>query len=105
MLVGLDICSTERMARLIRNSPFVVSEVFSESEIAYCSSRKRTELHFAARWSAKEALLKALGIGVLRYDLSKIEIAHGEAGKPYINITSTAIELEMQRIVGIVDYV
>src|ERR1041385_9231746 len=99
MLVGLDICSTERMARLIRNSPFVVNEVFSEGEIAYCSSRKRPELHFAARWSAKEALFKALGFGVLRYDLSGIEVAHGEGGKPYINIISNDIELEMQRII------
>ncbi len=62
--VGVDIIEVERIERAVeRLGRRFVERVFTEGEIAYCSSRPRPAQHFAARFAAKEAALKALGIG------------------------------------------
>ena len=40
-----------------------LSRVFTAREIAYCTDRKMSELHYAGRWAAKEAVVKALCSG------------------------------------------
>jgi holo-[acyl-carrier protein] synthase len=52
------------MARLAAENPEVLDQIFTEREQLYCKSRGRPAEHMAARFAAKEAILKALGTGL-----------------------------------------
>ena len=61
--IGIDLIETARVEEKIAKDSGFREYVFSENEIAYCESKTNRFEHFAARFAAKEALLKALGTG------------------------------------------
>ena len=62
--IGTDIVECLRIAQMIeRHGELFLTRVFTPREIEYCSSRKAATQHYAGRWAAKEAILKALGTG------------------------------------------
>jgi len=66
MIVGLgtDIIQVERMrAAIERRGERILNRLFTPTERAYCESRPRPVEHYAARFAAKEAAMKALGTG------------------------------------------
>ncbi len=59
--IGIDLCPISRMAQAIsRHGGRFEARVFTAAERAYCNERGQPAQHFAARFAAKEALLKAL---------------------------------------------
>jgi holo-[acyl-carrier protein] synthase len=82
--IGIDMIEVDRVAEKIAMSGGFREKVFSISEIAFCESKgKNKAQHYAARFAAKEAFLKATGFGlVLGYELSDIEVTIDGAGKP-----------------------
>src|SRR2546428_12564486 len=63
--VGVDLVKIERMREVIaRWDERFLRRVFTEQEIAYCRARRDPVPHFAARFAAKEAGMKALGTGL-----------------------------------------
>ncbi|MBQ4333837.1 MAG: holo-ACP synthase [Myxococcaceae bacterium] len=80
--IGTDLVEVERMARSIARERFV-EEVFGPRERAYCESTARPGEHFAARFAAKEAFLKAIGVGLFSgVALADIEVVNEESGRP-----------------------
>ena len=62
--LGLDATDIERIADTIeRYGERFLQRVFTEGEVAYCTRRKVPAIHFAGRFAAKEAAMKALGTG------------------------------------------
>jgi holo-[acyl-carrier protein] synthase len=62
--LGLDATDIDRIAATIeRYGERFVRRVFTEGEVAYCTRRKVPAIHFAGRFAAKEAAMKALGTG------------------------------------------
>jgi holo-[acyl-carrier protein] synthase len=62
--LGLDATDIERIADTIeRYGNRFLSRIFTEEEIAYCTRRREPAIHFAGRFAAKEAAMKALGTG------------------------------------------
>lgn len=89
MKVGIDILDVVRMEKFVQNEHFL-DKYFTEYEIAYVSRTRRTTQSLAGIYSAKEAFLKALGIGIGGgIALNEIEIRHENTGKPYISLTSS----------------
>lgn len=81
--VGMDIIEVSRVSRNLSRTSGLKDRLFTPAEIAYCESKLRSAEHFAARFAAKEAFLKALGTGWrggLRFD--EIEILNDERGRP-----------------------
>jgi len=88
--IGIDIIETVRMAEKISKKNGFAKHVFSASEIKYCESQKNKAEHYAGRFAAKEALLKALGTGLSgNFTLNEIEVRHDEMGKPSFYFTGT----------------
>jgi holo-[acyl-carrier protein] synthase len=85
--VGIDTCEVARMEEKVTHHKGFKEKVFSPAEIAFCEARKERGQHYAARFAAKEAFLKATGYGLtLGYDLADIEVISDEAGKPMLEL-------------------
>ncbi len=84
--VGTDIVEVLRIAQMIeRHGELFLNRVFTPREIEYCSARRAATQHYAGRWAAKEAILKALGTGWARgIQWRDMEIRNDGAGKPSV---------------------
>ena len=87
VLVGTDIVAVERLSRLIAEQPEIAAEIFTAREIAYCEGRRRRNEHLAARFAAKEAVLKALGTGLGRgMRWTDVEVVNQINGRPEVRL-------------------
>jgi holo-[acyl-carrier protein] synthase len=84
--VGTDILEIERIREVIsREGEAFIKRIFTPQEQAYCQKYKDPMPQFAARFSAKESIVKALGCGVgEKIGWQDIEISHDKAGKPIV---------------------
>jgi len=90
--IGSDIFEVGRMKQeLERNGNGLKNKLFTPGEIAYCESKRYPERHFAARFAAKEAFLKALTTG-LTTEMSwrEVEVQNKENGQPYLVLSGQA---------------
>jgi holo-[acyl-carrier protein] synthase len=62
--VGIDLIEIERIERALERRPRLAERLFTDGELAYARGRARPGRHLAARFAAKEAVIKALGAGV-----------------------------------------
>ena len=92
--VGVDIVEVDRIGQMIRHhGRRFLARVFTEGEIAYSRTRKRSAEHFAARFAAKEAVAKALRTGLRRGITWKdIEVVVGELGQPDVRLGGGAAD-------------
>jgi holo-[acyl-carrier protein] synthase len=99
--IGTDIVETLRIAQMIeRHGELFLGRVFTPHEIEYCSVRKAATQHYAGRWAAKEAVLKALGTGWSRgISWRDIEVRNELGGRPLIVLDGGA--LDVSRRLGI----
>lgn len=90
--LGTDIVECLRIARMIeRHGELFITRVYTDHEIEYCSARKAATQHYAGRWAAKEAVLKALGTGWRRgISWRDIEICNDRHGSPSVNLRGGA---------------
>ena len=61
-MIGLDLLEIERLERALERHPALAERVFTEAERSYAAGRARPAQHLAARFCAKEAVAKALGM-------------------------------------------
>lgn len=97
--VGTDLARISRFKRLLEEGKDgVVRRLFSEAERAYSLEKKDPSPHLAARFAAKEAFLKALGLG-LRHGLSwqDIEVVRDDLGKPSLALAGEAARICRER--------
>ena len=105
MKVGVDLIEIDRIRRAIERYPRFRERCFTEAERAYCDSRKNPAQSYAGRFAGKEAVGKALGLGVARaFAWRDIEIVgrpkpsvtlHGRARAWADGMTAGAIDLSM----------
>jgi holo-[acyl-carrier protein] synthase len=93
--IGVDIIEVRRVRETIARTPRFAERVFTEAERAYCDSRGAAAAqHYAARFAAKEAALKALQTGwsggIAWQD---VEVASKDSGAPVILFHRRAREL------------
>jgi holo-[acyl-carrier protein] synthase len=88
--IGIDLIEIERLERALERRPALAERVFSAAELAHARRRRRPGRHLAARFAAKEAALKALGIGGLR--LHEVEVEGGEDEAPRLRLHGSAAE-------------
>jgi len=80
---GTDIIEVKRVEDKLLRTGGLKDRLFTAGEIAYCESKHRPALHFAARFAAKEAFLKAMGTGWSGgHKFSEIEVVNNALGKP-----------------------
>lgn len=92
--LGVDIVEIERMRRILARTKSFAARVFSEEERAYCDATAAPETHYATRFAAKEAVLKALGTGFSRgIGPRDVEVRRTAKGRPYAVLHGRAREV------------
>jgi holo-[acyl-carrier protein] synthase len=91
--LGVDIVEIDRMAAAIERRPRILERCFSEEEREYAASRNRPEVHYALRFAAKEAVLKALGTGFSGMRFTDVQVARDERGRPVPKLSGRAAEV------------
>lgn len=96
--IGIDVVEVDRIASAIgRHGESFLAKLFTASERAYCEAQKKSSLHFAARFAAKEAVSKALGTGIGgQAGWLDLEITRDSAGAPKLVLSGTAAEFARQ---------
>ncbi|HTP66888.1 MAG TPA: holo-[acyl-carrier-protein] synthase [Geobacteraceae bacterium] len=92
---GIDIVDISRFERFVReNNEPLFRRLFTEQEQAYCADRRRSAQHYALRFAAKEAFVKALGTGladgIAWHDM---EVVNDPSGKPDLVLSGRAADL------------
>jgi holo-[acyl-carrier protein] synthase len=75
--VGIDLLEIERLERALARRPRLAERLFTAAEREYAATRARPARHLAARFAAKEAVVKALGLRG-GFGLGEIEVVAGE---------------------------
>jgi holo-[acyl-carrier protein] synthase len=90
--IGADVVEILRIKKsALRFGRRFFERVFTDNEIKYCQSKKRGYEHLAARFAAKEAVLKALGVGWPMIPLKHVEVVNDPStGSPEIRLYGKA---------------
>lgn len=108
--VGTDVIEVDRIRKVIERTPSFVERIYTDGEIEYCFSNgdsrpplaggwvsqdlsDLTAQRLAARFAAKEAVMKALGVGLGAAEFKDIEVVSSDSGKPELKISGKAKEL------------
>lgn len=92
--LGVDIVDISRFRNILKRTPSFERRMFSKSEIAYCEKMNDKVPHLAARFAAKEAVLKSLGCGFSSgIGYRDIEVVLEKSNKPTVNLFSRAAEV------------
>ena len=99
--VGIDLCEISRMEKLIQDDHFLV-RFFSTEEQAYIHAKGKTGAQsMAGIFAAKEALTKALGVGIAA-DIRDISVLHDANGAPYYSLSGDYARMAEER--GIITF-
>lgn len=98
---GVDLVGIAKFKDIFQRNKDFISDIFTEEEREYCLSKKEPYIHFAGRFAAKEACIKALGIGLsgagIDHSFQEIEVTSHSSGKPLISINGWAAKVAAKR--------
>jgi holo-[acyl-carrier protein] synthase len=86
--IGIDLIEVERIESALERRPRLADRLFTQAELDYSAARARPGRHLAARFAAKEAALKALGLGGMR--MGQVEVLGGGGGAPTLRLSGDA---------------
>ena len=96
--LGVDIVEIERMRSILERTKSFAEKVFSEAERAYCDKKSNPAAHYATRFAAKEAVVKALGTGFSDgIWVRDIEVVRTAKGRPQVVLSGRAKEVAEQQ--------
>ncbi|CAB4581617.1 unannotated protein [freshwater metagenome] len=95
--IGNDLVDLDRFRRVLERRPGLREKLFTEAEREYAVRRSDPTERFAVRFAAKEAVLKAMGVGIGAADWHDIEVLRDEDGRPSVSLTGRAAALAAQQ--------
>jgi holo-[acyl-carrier protein] synthase len=87
--VGIDVVDVDRFRRVLERTPRLVERVFAPGEREAGAARPDPAEFFAARFAAKEAVLKVLAHGIFELPLPEIEVRGGGEAAPWLALGPT----------------
>jgi holo-[acyl-carrier protein] synthase len=88
--IGTDLVELDRFRTTLERTPGIKTRTFTSAEQAYCDAKNDPTERYAVRWAAKEAVMKAMGVGLGVVSMSDIEVVREESGAPSIVLHDTA---------------
>ena len=91
--IGVDVVEIERFRRSLERTPTMRDRLFTPVELAYVAPKADPVPSLAARFAAREAVMKALGLGLGAFGFQEVWVERAASGAPSLAITGRAAEL------------
>jgi len=91
--IGIDAVEIERFRTVLARTPGVAARLFTDAEQAYGRRARDPVPRLAARFAAKEAAMKALGVGIGAFRFRDVEVVKAPSGAPSLRLTGAAADL------------
>ncbi len=95
--IGLDAVDVERFRRVLLRRPAVARRLFTDDERAEGGRRADPAPSLAVRFAAKEAAMKALGVGLGAFAFRDVEVVTAPSGAPSLVLRGAALALAHRR--------
>jgi holo-[acyl-carrier protein] synthase len=96
--LGVDLCDIERLRVAMARTQGMRNRIFTAAEQEYCERKRDPAERYAARFAAKEAVMKAMGIGLGGCAVNHIEVVRDErSGAPAVFLHDTAARVAAER--------
>jgi len=95
--IGTDLVEVPRFALALQRRPRLADRLFSDAEREYAYRFRDPTKSLAARFGAKEAVMKALGVGLWKFAFRDVEVVRLRTGAPTLALYNKALELANER--------
>jgi holo-[acyl-carrier protein] synthase len=95
--VGIDTVDVPRFREMLERTPAMLDKLFTEGEKAYGLKHNDSAPSLAVRFAAKEATMKALGVGLGAFGFHDVEVVSLESGAPELRVTGAAEVLAKEK--------
>ncbi len=99
--LGTDLVEVARFRLAMERRAALPERLFSDAEREYAFRQRDPSKSLAARFGAKEAVMKAMGVGLWKFKFRDVEVVRAKSGAPSVSLTNRAAEMAAERgIVG-----
>jgi holo-[acyl-carrier protein] synthase len=91
--IGVDVVEIERFRRSLARTPSMRDRLFTAVELAYVAPKSDPVPSLAARFAAREAVMKSLGLGLGAFGFHDVWVERAESGAPSLAFAGKALEL------------
>lgn len=95
--IGIDTVEVARFRDVLARTPSIAGRLFTDGERAHAERHADPAPRLAARFAAKEAAMKALGVGLGAFAFHDVEVVNAEGGAPSLRVTGDAARLATER--------
>ena len=96
--IGVDMLEIARMQHALDERPYFIRRLFTEDERMYCEHTARPAEHYAGRFAAREAVLKALGLGFGNgVGIGDVSVMRDDSGRPHTLLAGRAAEVAREQ--------
>jgi holo-[acyl-carrier protein] synthase len=95
--LGIDAVDIDRFRTVLARRPNMAERLFTEGERAYAAKLADPAPSLAARFAAKEAVMKALGVGIGAFAFTDVEVVRAPSGQPSLSVRGGAAALAGRR--------
>ncbi len=91
--IGVDLVDIERFRRSLERTPSMRTRIFTEMELADVAPQSDPVPSLAARFAAREAVMKSLGVGLGAFGFHEVWVERTPSGRPNLHIVGRALEI------------
>jgi len=95
--VGIDLVDIDRFRASLQRTPTMRTRMFTAGEQAYAETANDPTERYAARFAAKEAVMKAMGVGLGAFGFHDVEVIRADGGQPSLLVAGAAERLALDR--------
>lgn len=100
--IGVDAVEIDRFRRSLERTPSMKTRLFTQEELEYVEPHDDPTASLAARFAAREAVMKAMGVGLGAFEFHDVWVQRADSGRPTLAVTGRAEQIANE--LGVTDW-